>query len=310
MQERSFNENVAVVFPGQGHQAAGMGREVYNNFPHVRHLYDRASEVTGLDMAELCLKDPKHLLEHTAFAQPAIVTTEYAALTVFRENFLEPGQAAGHSAGEITAAIASGMIGFPEGVKFAQTRGMIMAEEGAKKPGAMAAVFGVQKDDLQEICDEVGVEIANDNSEDQTVVAGLRNLIEEQFTNAIKKVRGSRIKILPIGVASHCSLMQSASARLQPILENIQIKVPSLLLLSNVTADYVYSAQELRKNLAIHVQQKVRWLELMKHMIVDNRVDTVWELGPGRALTGFTKRDFPLVDARHLYDFLEEKLRK
>lgn len=298
MSERQPDSSTAVLFQGQGHQYPGMGRETYDKFPEVRRIYEEASEALDLNVAKLCFEDFNSQLQQSEYAQPAVLTTELADYTVYERRFGIPGHLAGHSLGEFTAIVASGSIDFAEGVKIVRERGKMMDEVSLEKPGAMAVVFGIAREKLAELRDRYGVEVANDNSRDQRVIAGLKVGVEA----ARQQIRewGGKFKLLDnIHVASHCSQMDEVRDRLGLMLDGVEINwPPNVPFVSNVTADYVLSAQELRSNLSKQVARTVEWYKSIIN-VRDHGAENFVEIGPKKVLATMIERDHPDVGAKH-----------
>jgi [acyl-carrier-protein] S-malonyltransferase len=286
-----------VVYAGQGYQHVGMGRGIYDESAEARKIFDEASNVLDFDVAELCFKDPEGNLKRASFAQPAIVTVQTAATSVLYANGFRPRQVAGHSLGEISASVASGAMSFVDGVRLAQQRGTWMEEQGKNVPGAMAASLGLELDKVEEVCEKAGIEVANVNAAGQVVVAGKRDLMAVA-SGLIAEYRG-RFKILPIDVASHCSLMIPVREKIAEFMKGVELNDPQIPLITNVTAQYVLKAGEIRDNLARQVASRVLWLDSVKAMI-SNGGNVFYEVGPGNALSGIIKRIDPSVEVRSI----------
>lgn len=295
----------AVIFQGQGEQYAGMGKEIYGRFPSARKVYELASDTLGMDMKKLCFKDPDNNLGQARFAQPAITAVNLASYAAYREKFGEPGHVAGHSLGEYSAAAASGAISFEDAFRIVDARGKLMDEVGAKQPGAMAVCLGPTIDKIKEICARVGVEIANDNAEGQTVISGLKSRIDS-VPDIIKEYKG-KVRLLPIFVASHCSIMLPARQELESMLARIKIEIDEKYIpfVSGVTADYVLRADDFRKYLAEQMTTTVRWRETVQTLF-DHGAEEFDEAGPRKVLTKIVLRINPNAQARHIDEMLLE----
>lgn len=294
----------AVIFQGQGEQFAGMGKEYYKNSGSVREVFELASESLNMDVAKLCFENPENKLRQATFAQPAITTVNLALYSVYEAKNGKPAHMAGHSLGEYSAAAASGAVSYEDIFKMVKARGELMDEIGKRQPGAMAACLGLTIDRIKEICKSAGVEIANDNSEGQTIIAGLRSKIESAV-EVIKTQRG-KIKLLPIDVASHCSIMEPAKQGLKNRFADLKVEIDEkyIPIVSNATAKYALESKELRENLFEQLTKTVRWRESVKEMI-EHGASRFHEIGPGVVLSGLVKRIDENVEAVHFYDLMK-----
>lgn len=286
-----------VVYAGQGYQHVGMGRGIYNESAEAREVFEEASDILNFDVAKLCFEDPEGNLRRAGFAQPAIVTVQTAATNILYINGLKPKQVAGHSLGEISASVASGALSFADGVRLAQQRGTWMEEQGKNVPGAMGASMGLELDKVEEVCKKTGIEVANVNGAGQVVVAGKRDLMAAAAA-LIAEYRG-KFKILPIDVASHCSLMIPVRDKIADFMKGVELNDPQIPLITNVTAQYVSKASEIRDNLARQVASRVLWFDSVKAMI-SNGGNVFYEVGPGNALSGIIRRIDPSVEVRSI----------
>ncbi len=285
----------AFVFSGQGNQHAGMGREIYAQSDVARKIFERASEALGIDIPQLCFDDPDGKLAHAGFAQPAIVSLQVAGANVLEEEGVVPNQVAGHSLGEISAAVISQALTLEDAVRLAHKRGTWMEEQGEVVPGAMAASLGLKLEIVEEICERTGVEVANVNSDTQIVIAGERDLVTKA-ADLIAEYRG-KFKLLPIDVASHCSLMEPVRDKIARFMREVEVKDPKIPLVTNVTAKYVGRAIEIRDNLANQVTSRVLWVNDVREMIKRGGKE-FYVIGPGDALAGIVKRINPSVDIK------------
>ncbi len=281
---------VAYIFPGQGSQSVGMGRELYDNYPSARAIFDQADEVLKFPLTKLCFEGPEDELRQTINAQPALVTAAFACLQVTREtgNLPLPAFVAGHSLGEYTALAAAGSIDFATAVYLARERGRLMYEAGLMRPGAMAAVMGMDEALLAEVCREAGVWIANANCPGQLVISGAK----EHIAKAIEliKARGS-FRTIPLAVsgAFHTPLMQPAFDGMTGIIGATAFKKPSVTIIGNTAAQPLNDAESIKAELLKQLCNCVQWQRSVEYMAA-NGVSTFIEIGPGKVLTGLVKR--------------------
>jgi [acyl-carrier-protein] S-malonyltransferase len=283
---------LAFVFAGQGAQAVGMGKELAENFDVAMKTFDEASEALGFDIKDMIWNGDKETLMITENTQPTIVTMSVAALRVLQEKGIKPDVVAGLSLGEYTAHIASGSMNFADGVRLVKKRGKYMQEEVPVGKGAMAAILALTADQVRECCDEaskIGVCTgANFNCPGQIVVSGEVAAVEKCCELA-KEKGAKRAMLLPVSAPFHCSLLTGAGEKLAKELENVEISDMQILVITNVTADYVASKEDIKPLLIKQVSTSVLWEDTIRKMLADG-VDTFVEVGPGKTLSGFIKK--------------------
>jgi [acyl-carrier-protein] S-malonyltransferase len=283
----------AYLFPGQGSQFVGMGKDFYDNIPEARQMYDEASEVLGVDIKTICFNGPEEVLNLTENTQPAILIHSIIALKMLREHDTNCMLAAGHSLGEYSALVAAGAIRFLDAVRLVQLRGRFMQEAVPVGMGSMAAIIGMPAENIRELCEEAStdsgqVQLANLNSPEQTVIAGHKEPVE-RVANKAKESGAKKSVILPVSAPFHCSLMKPAEIKLQKELEATNFQDLSFPVITNVDATPNTSGQDAKVSLRRQVCSPVRWVETMKY-IVDQGIHTVIELGPGKVLSGLMRR--------------------
>ena len=284
---------IAFVFPGQGSQHAGMGKDLADNFDVARLVFEEANDALGFDLANLCFNGPDEDLKLTTNTQPAILTTSIAALRVIeQESGISSSCAAGHSLGEYSALVCSGAMPFADAVRTVRQRGAFMQEAVPVGVGAMAAIIGLDSDLLETVCNEAAqgevVSPANYNSPGQVVIAGHSSAVERAMELA-KEKGAKRALPLPVSAPFHCSLMVPAGERLNEVLNDIDFANMVLPVVSNVEATPNSDSQRLQELLVAQVSAPVRWDESIGRMIADG-VEKFIEIGPGKVLSGLVKR--------------------
>ncbi len=284
---------VAYVFPGQGSQWAGMGRGLYDNFDSAKTVFEEADETLGVPLSRLCFEGPEDELRQTINAQPALVAVSFACLKVVQEvggddGLPPPTFVAGHSLGEYTALLATGMLDFATTIYLARQRGRLMYEAGLRKSGGMAAIIGLDEKSLAEVCGETGTWIANVNCPGQLVISGARESLPEAMELA--KAKGaSRTIPLPVSGAFHTPLMQLAADGMAEIIATLPFHEPLVPIIANTTAQPLTTVEEIKAELLRQLCNGVQWQRSIEYM-ADNGVSTFIEIGPGKVLTGLIKR--------------------
>ena len=281
---------VACVFPGQGSQTVGMGKDLYEAFPSARALIDQADKALGFPLSKLFFEGPEEGLRQTINAQPALVTVSYACLTVMRElaKGEPPAFLAGHSLGEYTALAAANVIDFSTAVFLARERGRLMQEAGALTPGAMVAVLGMEEAALNAVCQETGTNIANYNAPGQLVISGAAENVAKAAELA--KARGAaRAVPLQVSGAFHSPLMKPAEEGLTKIIAGMTFRDPQVPIIGNTTATALTTAEQVKAELTRQLCNGVQWQRSVEYM-VSKGVQMFIEIGPGKVLTGLVKR--------------------
>ena len=285
----------SVIFPGQGSQSLGMGKEFFDNFDQVKKLFKEADDVLNVPLSKFILEGPQDKLDLTANTQPAIFLISFSIFHVIKNEFnIDLHKAkyfAGHSLGEYSALSCANSLSFAETIKLLKKRGNAMQNAVPKGEGGMIAVLGSTIKNIEEILDikknEFVIEIANDNSNGQIVLSG-KNMDLEKFSDYLKEKNIKNIK-LPVSAPFHCKLMSKATEIMKIEIENTNFKDFKNILISNVTANEVLNKDDLKNLLIDQIENRVRWRESINFMI-EKGVQSFTEIGPGKVLSGLIKR--------------------
>ncbi len=285
-------QHIAFIFPGQGSQAVGMGKELFEKFPIARQTFEEADEALGYKLSQVCFEGPEEQLRLTEITQPAILTVSIAALRILEGKVPRASFVAGHSLGEYSAHVASGTMTFADAVRTVRNRGKYMQEAVPVGVGAMAAILGMELGKVAAICEEAAqgevCSPANINSPEQIVISGNTAAVE-RGTKLADERGAKRAKLLPVSAPFHCSLMKPAQDRLEPDLNKLKMQRPVYPVVCNVEASLVTDEIRARETLVAQVTGSVKWEPSMR-LLIDKGVQTFVEIGPGKVLCGLMRQ--------------------
>lgn len=291
-------QTTAFVFPGQGSQAVGMGKELAETYPVAKETFDEADSILGFSLSKLMWEGPAEELNETINTQPALYVHSLAAWRTFmlHDRDFRPATVAGHSLGELSALTASGALSFADGLRLVRTRGELMKRAGELNPGGMAAILGVDIPTLDKVCAEAStaeeiVQVANDNCPGQVVISGHRPALERAMAGA-KAAGAKRALPLQVSIAAHSPLMDSIQVDWNTAVDACSIEKPHIPVVGNVDAKPMLTADDLRADIKAQMQSRVRWTESVQVMQM-NGIQAYVEAGNGEVLLGMIKRIDP-----------------
>jgi [acyl-carrier-protein] S-malonyltransferase len=286
------SNELAFLFPGQGSQFVGMGKDLAENFPVARQTFEEADDALGYKLSQVCFEGPEDQLRLTEITQPAILTVSIAALRVLEMRVPKPSFVAGHSLGEYSAHVAAGTFGFADALRTVRNRGKYMQEAVPVGVGAMAAILGMDLEKVAAVCHDAAqgevCEPANINSSEQIVISGNTAAVERAAKLADER-GAKRAKLLPVSAPFHCSLMKPAQDRLEADLNALKMQKPDYPVACNVEADLIVDELRARDTLVRQVTGSVKWEQCM-HLLIGKGVQTFIEVGPGKVLCGVMRQ--------------------
>jgi [acyl-carrier-protein] S-malonyltransferase len=292
MTETLNMHQIAFIFPGQGSQAVGMGKDLAEKYSIARQTFEEADEALGYKLSQVCFEGQEDQLRLTEITQPAILTASIAALRVLEDRIPRPSFVAGHSMGEYSAHVASGTIGFADALRIVRNRGMYMQEAVPVGVGAMAAILGMEFEKVATVCQDAAqgevCSPANINSPEQIVISGNTAAVERGAKLADER-GAKRAKLLPVSAPFHCSLMKPAQDRLEADLNKLKMQRPVYPVACNVEASFVSDELRARSTLTAQVTGSVKWLQCMR-LLIEQGVETFVEIGPGKVLCGLMRQ--------------------
>jgi len=272
----------------------GMAKDLYDAHPEIRKLYSTTEKILGFNLAKICFEGPAELLVQTQYTQPAIFTHSVALWTLLKDQYIKPAFTAGHSLGEYSALVASEAWSFEDGLLAVKNRSQLMQEACDRNPGTMAAIIGLSEEDVWSICRQASIhgiiQPANFNGTDQIAISGEIKAVEKGVELA-KEMGAKRAILLEVAGAYHSELMRSAQDKFRDVIENLEVRKPSVPVVANVNAQPISDPSQIKKLLIDQITMPVLWHQSMERMYKEG-VRSFVEIGPGRVLQGLLKRSF------------------
>lgn len=306
----------AYLFPGQGAQYVGMGKDLYEIYPEAKKTFDTANHILGFSISDLCFLGPEKVLTETANAQTAIFVTSIAGFRVFETHSsqIQPVAACGLSLGEFSALVACGSLTFEDGIGLVRVRSKLMNQAANQHPGTMASILGLGQAECETLCQQTGVQIANINSPEQIVLSGERDAVLKAC--GMVQAKGGKVVPLNVSGAFHSRLMESARDGFQKTLRSVRLEKPKITFIPNVTGKAASDPEQIRALLHEQLTSSVQWVKTMA-ALVEMKIQKGYEIGPGKVLKGLAKRNrvnfdvLPIetaADIRQLNQSTEEKV--
>ena len=285
---------IAFIFPGQGSQKVGMGAELAETYPAAKDVFDEADNFLETLLSQLCFEGPEVELKQTENTQLAILTCSVATLRLLTQLRVVPQVVAGHSLGEYSALVASGVLEFADALRLVSARAQFMAEAGEEQNGTMAAILGMDAKQLEHFCGKVDgvVKIANYNCPGQLVISGEVNAVNQVITLASDEIGARRCRLLPVSGAFHSPLMESAQQKFQDVLDSVKLNPPQINIAMNVTGEFATDTENIKHLLFQQITDPVQW-EKTLYTIEKTGITHFVEVGPGKVLSGLVKRTLP-----------------
>lgn len=289
-------KKTAILFPGQGSQILGMGKDLSLKEHVAAEIFHEADRVLGYPISEICWEGPVETLNDTYYTQPALLTHSIAVLRTFQDRYpdLKPATTAGHSLGEYSALVAAEALSFPDALRLVQERGRTMKASGEQQPGGMAAVLGLSVSEVEDVCTQVtaegegGVWVANDNCPGQVVISGDLTALAAASERLVE-IGARKVVRLAVSIASHCPIMEHSLGEYYQALKATTLHRPQIPIVGNVNATPLLSAADIQNELRLQLVSKVHWTKSIQKMIEDDITHFI-EMGPGSVLTGLLKR--------------------
>lgn len=294
---------IAFIFPGQGSQKVGMGAELAETYPVAKNVFDEADNFLQRPLSQLCFEGPEAELKQTENTQLAILTCSVATLRTLTQLEVVPQVVAGHSLGEYSALVASGVLEFADALRLVGARAQFMAEAGEEQNGTMAAILGMEAKQLEHFCGEADgvVKIANYNCPGQLVISGEVDAVNKVVALASDEIGARRCRLLPVSGAFHSPLMESAQRKFQSVLDSVKLNPPKIDIAMNVTGEFATDVDNIKHLLFQQITEPVQWEKTLR-AIDKTGITHFVEVGPGKVLSGLVKRTLPESTALNVED--------